>query len=169
MSNRQLSLFRSRLWGRENHHLPWSLDARTATMLVLCIAVLSLVGWLYLAQASQIATTESHARQVVDEIEKLERDNAQLRYQIALLEIISRIEAKAGQLGLGLMHQKTTYLTVPETPWEQEIAPGSSTASVLTNGKIHTAVAEPKSEFTFPSILELWNEVKAQFEAWMGQ
>ena len=169
MSSRQLSLFRPRLWGRENHYPPWSLDARTATRLVLCIAVLSLVGWLYLAQASQIATTESHARQVVDEIEKLERENAQLRYQIARLETIPRVEAKASQLGLGLMHQETTYLTVSETPWEQEIAPGNSTDSVPTNGKIHTAVAEPKSEFTFPSILELWNEVKAQFEAWMGQ
>jgi len=169
MSSRQLSLFRPRLWRRESHQTAWSLDARTATSLVLCIAVLSLVGWLYLAQASQIAATESHARQVVDEIENLERESAQLRYQIARLETIPRIEAMASQLGLGLMHQKTTYLTVPEITWEQEITPVGNANSVATSGKVHTAIVEPKSELALPSIPELWNEVKAQFEGWMGQ
>lgn len=169
MSSKQLTLFRPRLWRRESHETAWSFDGRTATSVVLCIAVLSLVGWLYLTQASQIAATESHARQVVDDIEKLERENAQLRYQIARLETIPRTEARASQLGLGLMHRKTTYLTVPEIPWEPEIKSVRNTNSVPTSGKALTAVVESKSVFAFPSILELWNEVKAQFEVWMGQ
>ena len=169
MSSRQLSLFRPRLWGRENHETAWSLDARTATSLVLCIGVLSLVGWLYLTQASQMATTESQMQHVVAEIEKLERANAQLRYENAQLEVIPRVEAMARILGLGPVHSRPTYLTVPEAPYGQGTTPVGSTYAVSTNGGTHIAVAEPYSQFVLPSITELWSEVKAQVEAWMGQ
>lgn len=168
MSSKQLSLFRPRLWGRDYIDTAWSVDARTATSLVLCIGVLSLVGWLYLTQASKIATTESHMHDVVAEIEKLERANAQLRYENARLEVIPRVEAMARILGLGPRHGRPTYLTVPDSTYEQVVTPADDTVVASAEGAVHTTVAKPDSPFELPAIEELWTEVKAQFDTWMG-
>lgn len=168
MSSKQLSLFRPRLWGLKSNQPTWTLNARTASSLVLCVALLSLVGWLYLTQASQIAATEHGMQQVASEIEKLDRENALLRYQIAQLETIPRIEARATQLGLGPMHRKTTYLAVPEGPWEREM-PSNETTPNTVDDNVHIAMQESLSTFTLPSLQEIWREVKVQFESWVGQ
>jgi hypothetical protein len=168
VSSKQLSLFSPRLWGRDNIDTAWSVDARTATSLVLCIGVLSLVGWLYLTQASQIATTESQMQHIVAEIEKLERANAQLRYESARLEVIPRVEAMARILGLGPMYGRPTYLTVPDTVYDQSVPSVGATIVASTEGPVHTIAAKPESPFTLPSVAELWAEVKAQFKAWIG-
>ena len=168
MSSKQISLFRPRLWGQKNSQPTWTLNARTASSLVLCVALLSLVGWLYLTQASQIAATEHHMRKVVDEIEGLERENALLRYQIAQLETIPRIEARAKQLGLGPVLKRTTYLAVPEGPWDQETSPDTP-APNANDDWVSITTADSVSTFSPPSLQEIWREVKIQFEAWVGQ
>ncbi len=168
MSSKPLLLFHPRLWGHENQQSSWSVNAKTATGLVLCITLLSLVGWLYLTQASQIATIESHMQESISDIEKLERENALLRYQIAQLETIPRIQAKSSQLGLGPMHRKATILTVPG---DFDIAEATPVGVPVGHKDIVIAapLADIQSSFSLPSLLELWNEVKVQFETWLGK
>jgi hypothetical protein len=103
-------------------------------------------------------------QQTVTEIENLERENALLRYQIAQLATIPRIEARAKQLGLGPMHRKTTYLAVPENPWGREALP-TSTITESESDDVRLAIGEP----VLPGLQEIWQEVVMQFEAWIGQ
>lgn len=167
MSSKPLSLLRPTLWRRAGGAQDWTLNPRTAAGLMLCIAFLSLVGWLYLTQASQIAVLGYRMEQIVTEIEQLRRDNALLRYQIAELETLPRIEARARQLGLGPM-SRTTYLSISgdvretgrgsaEVPPTPEAAPPAP------------AAADPLAGLSFPSVAELWAELRAQFTAWVDQ
>lgn len=167
MSSKPLSIFRAHLWGQAKQPT-WSVDASTATGLVLCIALLSLGGWLYLTQASQIAATSIRMRETVEEIEKIERENALLRYQIAQMETIPRIEARAKQLGLGPMYNQTTYLTVSESLAEPEPVPVMVQAASI-DLEPQVSVVEPELPFVMPSLPEIWDEVKTQVESWVGQ
>ena len=167
MSSKPLSIFRSYLWGQAKQQPTWSVDSSTATGLLLCVLLLSLGGWLYLTQASQIAAISDHMRQTVVEIEKLERENALLRYQVAQLETISRIEARARQLGLGPMYNQTTYLTVPGNPAQPETVPVAlQAAAVDLNSESSVNKAEPDSVLF--SLSSFWDKVKNQLESWIG-
>ena len=48
-------------WRPENvvRQLPWRLDSKAALGFLLILATFSLVGWLYLTQASAVTTTEA--------------------------------------------------------------------------------------------------------------
>ena len=65
MSSKPLTFLVTRFWGSENKQPTWALDARTAAGLLLCILLFSLVGWLYLTQASQMAATGFHMQDTV--------------------------------------------------------------------------------------------------------
>jgi len=167
MSSKPLSLFHPRLWGRENHQQAWPLDAKTAARLMLCVALLSLVGWLYLTQASQMANTGHSMRLAVDDIEKIERGNALLRYQISQLEALPRIEARARQLGFGPTG-RATYLVTSDYPATPEMIAASATPESWSEPAQTSADTEPGLPTTTSSLLDFWAKVKAQFMAWVG-
>jgi hypothetical protein len=154
MSSKPLVFLRTRFWGSESHLQTWPLDAKTAIQLLLCIALFSLVGWLYLTQASQMEATKYFMRQTVKDIEKLERQNAYLRYQIAELETLPRIEASARQLGLGPV-KRTAYLSVVQE-FERAV--------VATEPQAMTMVADPVAV-----LIDFWDEVRAGIQAWVGR
>lgn len=162
MSSKPLTFLVTRFWGSENKQPTWALDARTAVGLLLCILLFSLVGGLYLAQASQMAATGFHMNETVREIERLERENALLRYKTAELETLPRIEARARQLGLGPM-TRMTYLVIPDTLEAPLMA--SANASTLPD---QAATAETDSG-PLAGLLRLWGDVRAEFEAWVGK
>jgi hypothetical protein len=161
MSSKPLTFFVTRFWGSENKPSTWALDARTTAGLLLCILLFSLVGWLYLAQASQMAATGSHMGETVREIEKLERENALLRYKIADLETLPRIEAKARQLGLGPM-TRMTYLVIPDTLSAQQVASTDPTTSTLDQ---NAALTDPGP---LAGLLRFWDDMRVEIEAWAG-
>ena len=167
MNSKPLSLICPRLWGREPYPQAWSVSARTATSLLLCILLLSLVGWLYLTQASQMTTTGYRMKDVAAEIEKLERDNALVRLQIAQLETLPRIEARAKQLGLGPIN-RPTYLTLTDNLWSTARSATPTLSEPLPEATPAPA-NEPGPEFTLPSLTEFWQEVKTQVGTWAGQ
>jgi len=167
MSSKPLSIFRTYLWGQAKQQPVWSVDSSTATGLLLCILLLSLGGWLYLSQASQIAATSDHMRETAIEIEKLERENALLRYQVAQLETISRIEARAKQLGLEPMYNQTTYLMVPESLMQPESVPFTVQAA-SDDLKPQVSADKAAPDFIVGSLAAFWNQVKDQIESWIG-
>ncbi len=127
-------------------HLPTLGGVRT----VLWIALgLLLVALIYLAQSSNAAVLARSLRLKQERIAELERENAQLNYEIAASTAPSAIEARARQLGLGpaksivyanlpaLQSERSTLpalsilaasnaaeapLAAPTSPWEQILA-----------------------------------------------
>jgi hypothetical protein len=165
MSSKPLAFLRTHIWGTDNPQSPWPLDAKTATGLLLCILLFSLVGWLYLTQASQMAATGHHMRQTVQEIERIERENALLGYKVAELETLPRIEARARQIGLGPM-TRMTYLVIPE------MMPPLQSASVEVMAAADpgdSPAALPEDAGPLAELLKFWDDVRAEFEVWIGQ
>jgi hypothetical protein len=125
----------------------------------------TLVGWLYLTQASQMAATGYHMQEIVISIEKLERENALLRYQIAELETLPRIEARARQIGMGPM-TRTTYLVFPAYPVMPEVLPIDAKAMPSPH---EVDAAEITGSAPWAGLLKVWSGLKAEFEAWVGK
>jgi hypothetical protein len=81
--------------------LPWSLDKKAALGLLLILVTFSLVGWLYLGQASVITSSTLQIEEIQQEIGLLNQKNAELALEIAQYESINRIEEKARAMGFG--------------------------------------------------------------------
>lgn len=66
---------------------------------MLILAVFSLVGWLYLTQASVVTATSYRIDELRVELDQLKNQNAALTMEIAELEALPRIESRARELG----------------------------------------------------------------------
>lgn len=84
----------------------------TARMLLFALCVFMLVGLVYLAQSSNAALVARNLRVKQLKIQEIERENAQLRYEIAALASPSAIEQRARKLGLGPAKQ-VVYANMP--------------------------------------------------------
>ena len=80
-------------WKPENvvRQFPWRLDSTAALGFLLILATFSLVGWLYLSQASAVTTTRYRIDELRLEVDRLENQNAVLALEIAQLENLTRI------------------------------------------------------------------------------
>ena len=104
-------------WRPENviRHLPWKLDSKTALGVLLILATFSLVGWLYLTQASAVTTTSYRIDELRIELDQIKNQNATLSLEIAQLEALSYVEKRAGELGFGPTGN-VRYLAVANYP-----------------------------------------------------
>ncbi|MEA3346336.1 MAG: septum formation initiator family protein [Chloroflexota bacterium] len=93
------------------HRPLWSLWGRRTGWAVL--ALLALIGGLYLWQASQITATQRHIRQLRRERESWQRKNAQLREEIAELTQVATLTERARALGFAAP-EKEVYLPLHE-------------------------------------------------------
>jgi len=101
------------------HQLPWQLGSKTALGFILILAIFSLVGWLYLTNASTVTATSYRIDELRLELDQVKNQNAQLILEIAQLEALSRVEARAQELGF----RPTTdisYVTVDDYPVPSE-------------------------------------------------
>ena len=87
----------------------------TLRLALVAISAFILVALVYLAQASNAAVIARELRVKQLKIQEVERENAQLRYEIATLASPSAIEQRARKLGLGPA-KKVVYA---EMPWIQ--------------------------------------------------
>jgi cell division protein FtsL len=90
--------------------------------MLLVLITVSLVGWLYLTQASSLTTTSFQIEQLRAELTVLKQQNAQLELQIAEWEDLPRIEQRAQKLGFGPPSQ-VLYLPVPNYPTPDQAIP----------------------------------------------
>jgi cell division protein FtsL len=95
--------------------LPWRLDNKFAIRFLLILGTFSLVGWLYLTQASAVTATRYQIDELRLELEQLQNQNTALSLEIAQLENIARVESRARELGLGST-SNVRYLAVPNYP-----------------------------------------------------
>ena len=97
--------------------LPWSLDRKAALGFLLILVTFSLVGWLYLGQASVITSSTMKIDSLRQEIDLLNHQNSELTLEIAELESITRVEARARELGFAPTNPANIrYLSVPNAP-----------------------------------------------------
>ncbi len=99
--------------------LPWKLDSKTASGIILILGTFSLVGWLYLTQASSVTATSYRIDELRLELDQLKNQNAALAVEIAELQALSQVEARAQALGFGPTNQ-VRYLAVSNYPVTRE-------------------------------------------------
>jgi hypothetical protein len=120
------------------------LRARSALGVVLILGMLSLLGWVYLTQASYVATTSRQLRELEKQQERIEQENWQLMVEIAELGSVTRLAARAQELGFVMaFSDESEFLAVVEAPPAQARA----------------ASADGTDE-------EWWTNVTSQFTAW---
>jgi cell division protein FtsB len=95
--------------------MPWSVDGKAAVGLLLLLVIFSLVGWLYLSQASYLTATAFRVEELRAELEAVQRTNAALGLEIAQLESLPRIEQRARELGFG-PPEEVRYLVLTGLP-----------------------------------------------------
>lgn len=100
-------------------HLPWQLDSKAALGFLIIMAIFSLVGWLYLTQASAVTATSYRIDELRVQLDQIEHQNMALAVEIAQLEALPRIEARARELGFEPITE-VTYLPVENYPTHEE-------------------------------------------------
>ncbi len=99
--------------------LPWQLDSRSALGFILMLLTFSLIGWLYLTQASAVTTTTYRIDELRLELDRVNNQNATIALDIARLESLSHIEQRALELGLRPA-KEVRYLVVSNYPLSHE-------------------------------------------------
>jgi len=97
--------------------IPWELDKKAAVGLLLILVTFSLVGWLYLGQASVITSSTLQIEKLQQDIELINQQNAELALEIAELESLTRVEESARALGFAPTDPAVIrYLPVDDYP-----------------------------------------------------
>jgi hypothetical protein len=98
--------------------ITWRIERKAALGMLLILITVSLIGWLYLTQASSIAATNFQIERLRAELTWSSQQNAELELQIAQWEALPRIEQRARELGFGPA-QRAIYLPVADYPAEK--------------------------------------------------
>ena len=93
----------------------WRMERKAALGMMLVLITFSLIGWLYLTQASSLTTTSFQIEHLRAELAAFKQQNAQLELEIAQWEDLPRIEKRARELGFAPPSQ-IRYLPVPNYP-----------------------------------------------------
>ena len=140
-------------------HLPWRLDSKAALGSILLIATFSLVGWLYLTQASAVTATSYQIDEMRLNLEHIRNQNAVLILEIAELEALSRVEARATEMGFAPATE-IRYLAVDHYPVSALMDGDSrSTVSVVENS-VDAYVTEVEGA-------SWWQQKLDAFAAWL--
>ena len=99
--------------------ITWRIERKAALGMLLILITVSLIGWLYLTQASSIAATNFQIERLRAELTWSNQQNAQLELEIAQWEALPRIEQRARELGFAPA-QQAIYLPVADYPAEKQ-------------------------------------------------
>jgi hypothetical protein len=138
--------------------LPWRVDSKAALGFLLLLATFSLVGWLYLTQASAVTATSYRIDQLRLELDQIKNQNAALTLEIAQLEALNRIETRARELGFAPT-TNVRYLPVANYPMPLE-----PEQSVSVGGQSRSNLEANKTEFD-PAVW--WTDTLDNFAAWL--
>jgi cell division protein FtsB len=121
------------------------LEGRTTAGVLIILAVLSLLGWLYLSQASYVAAASRRVQDLEETQAQLQRENMELMAEIAQLESVSRLAVRANELGfVKVAPEEADFVLVDAGPQVPEVALADS------------------------SLMGRWlGSVSAQFAAWV--
>jgi hypothetical protein len=138
--------------------LPWRVDSKAALGFLLLLATFSLVGWLYLTQASAVTATSYRIDELRLELDQIKNQNAALTLEIAQLEALSRVEARAREIGFAPT-TNVRYLPVANYPLPLE--PEEPTFAVAQTNR---PADRDRTEFD-PALW--WVDTLDNFAAWL--
>jgi hypothetical protein len=122
----------------------WKLGGRATAGAMLILLAVSLLGWIYLTQASHVATTGRRVQALEAEKVRLQQENLQLMAEIAELESVHRLAARARELGFTTSSvEDSEFLVVADMP---QVADGSHDED--------------------SPVTRWWDGVSSQFTAW---
>jgi len=97
--------------------IPWQLDSKVAWGILLGLLTFTLVGWLYLSQASAVTATSYRIDELRLELDHLSNQNSALVLEIAQLESLARVQTRAKELGFQTTNN-ISYLPIKNYPLE---------------------------------------------------
>lgn len=130
--------------------IPWSLDRRAALGLLLILGTFSLVGWLYLGQASVITSSTLQIEKLQQEIELANQRNVELVIEIAEIESLSNVKERARIMGF-----------TPTRATEIRYIPVSNYPATVSEKEVILAPNAPKTASNW----EIWGDYMA---AWVA-
>jgi hypothetical protein len=140
-------------------HLPWKLDSKAALGFLLILATFSLVGWLYLTQASAVTTTSYRIDELRLELDQLRNQNAAIALEIAQLQALSAVENRAWELGFRPT-ANIRYLAVENYPVAQ---PGELIGPAL----VDLSRVQPGPEGLTLGSAAWWTALLDEVAAWL--
>ena len=139
----------------------WWLEAKTTAGILLVLALLGLLSWLCLIQASKVSTTSYRIWAKAAEKERLQRENAALLAEVVEMLNVSHLEDVALGLGYGPAEERR-YLDVPGYPGG--VSREGLAAAPSTDESAIVAPEEPSGESR--GVARWWGKVISQFVAW---
>lgn len=140
--------------------LPWQLDTKMAGSLLLLLGCLTIVGVIYLSQASAVTATTYHIDALRMELEQLQNQNAALVLEIAQLEALSRVEERAAGLGFQAVTE-VKYLKVEGYPVEPQNDIATYQAKLPVRGNVDEYMVNEDDTVWWVNLLD---NVTAQIE-----
>ena len=140
---------------------PNKLEGRATFGMLIMLVVLSLLGWIYLTQASHVATTGRRIEELQIDKARLEQQNLELMVEIATLESVSRLAARAQELGFRTVALDDAEFLVAAVP-DVSADPVESPA-----GGLGTVADARDSQGTGVQSAGWLEGVAAQFIAWV--
>jgi cell division protein FtsB len=143
---------------------PWRIQRQVVALGVVSVLIALIMGVLYLAQASSVATLGRQLEVLIAQRNQLEQTNEQLRSEIAQLRSVPRLLARAQELGFApAAREQLEYLVVdgynPNRP--------QTAASAVTEKKTEPA---PVYDETFTGWLQQqWDALTNQFSNFAGR
>jgi cell division protein FtsB len=99
------------------------LEGRATAGTLIILLVLSLLGWLYLTQASYVATASRRVQDLEQKEAQLQRENMELMAEIAQLDSVSRLAVRAKELGfVKVVPEEADFVLVGALPEIPEVA-----------------------------------------------
>jgi cell division protein FtsL len=95
---------------------PNKLEGRATLGMLIMLVVLSLLGWIYLTQASHVATASRRIEELQVDKARLEQQNLELMVEVAELESTGRLFARAKELGFTTVALDDTEFVVAAVP-----------------------------------------------------
>jgi len=155
---------------------PNKLEGRATAGMLIIFLVLSLLGWIYLTQASHVATTSRRNQELEAEKVRLQQENMELMVAVAAYESVSRLAARAHELGyVAVTPEDADFLAVAAPA--PSLSLGEQGGYKTSDGAGHARASDRGSDVGVWSGSTADNRaswaryalggVKAQFTAWV--
>ena len=157
----------------------WRLEVRATAGSLLVIALLGLLSWLCLIQASKVSTAEYRIWEKEVEIGRLQRENAESLAEVVEMFSVFRLEGRALELGY-IYAEDRRYLDVPGYPGGVSggglaAAPRMDENAVTVSpvGPNYRVILEeprglPPASSGGGGVVRWWEKLVSQFASWGG-
>ncbi|MBL8155022.1 MAG: hypothetical protein JNM70_12635 [Anaerolineae bacterium] len=146
----------------------WRFQRQAVAVIGLSVFIAIIIGALYLAQASSVATLGRQLEELITQRNQLQQTNEQLRSEISQLRSVPRLLARAQEMGFRLAEEtEIEYLYVlGYNPNREQTEPGA--AAVTSSAPPLTTSAPVYDESFIGWLQQQWDSLVQQFQGFSG-